>query len=385
MTEKREGVMADLMSIRASLLELLVVAILLALSVNLISSSLADLLSLPSLRTLVLGVAIGLIAVLYSVLRLVGQQHKLHSFEGFFVYNKTNNRLVSVPRYRYSDDLSRYLESAFSENQALLAMWDKEPLKDRWKFQDGKASPPKSFRSIDLIVEATEYFVLHELSLHLSDYFNKPKYSKNMLMRLQRNDIPDILLSNRFLELFSKPMEQRAQFMERSDTKPMEEWLQSMDRGDNPLHVEIVYAHGEGGALYDRFQMALPAKSELKRRDKNQIEIDTDRFRLILTTNFNGINTYIPSEFHQYVLRSGSYRDLIDFQVDVEIDVFFKLGAFLSRTGWDYYFWVDSFLDTFRRSFQRDAFFEMIGWERSLTILDFIEAQTHQPKTHEGN
>jgi hypothetical protein len=270
------------------------------------------------------------------------------------------NRLIPVPRYHYSEELVGYLRGAFSENEALKALWDAEPLADVFKPQaDGKIAL-RSFRSVEFIIEATEYFFVHELSLHLSSYFSTQANRGKRLTTLSRNDIPGVLLSNRFLEMFSRAMEERPQFIETSLRRKYE------PRG------EVVYATGKGGAIYDRFDLTLPVNSRVKRLSKNALEVETSRFRLVSTVNFDAMNTVTPRRFHKYVLDVDTPLDISDFQVAMTIDVRFKLGALLSLAGWDYYRWVDSFLERFRDSFSEDAFFERIGWQQALTVLDFI-------------
>ena len=103
--------------------------------------------------------------------------------------------------------------SPLSSENELKKMWDKGPV-DKGLHYDkdtGKVSCATG-KGHQLIIEATEYYVLEKLSSHLTDYFNRPHFDEQELHTFARNDIPDVLLSNRFLELFSKPMEDRPLF-----------------------------------------------------------------------------------------------------------------------------------------------------------------------------
>ena len=360
MGKKRSGAISDLMARRSNLIELVVVAVLLALSLEFVGGSLVEILPLSPQCILATGLILGLIALGYSLVRLFGVRRRSQTYEGFFTYHKQMNSLIRVPRYRYSEKLFDYLRGAFSENEALKAMWDKEPLADIFKAEVDRKIARRSFRSVEFIIEATEYFFVNELSLHLSSYFNTEANRSKRLTTLFRNDIPDLLLSNRFLETFSRPMEQRPQFIERFSTRKHE-----------PPR-EVVYAMGKGGAIYNRFDLTLPVNSRVKRLSKNSLEVETSRFRLVSTVNFNAINTFIPFKFHKYILGVDIPLDTRDFKVEITIDVRFKFGALLSLAGWDYYRWVDSFLERFRDSFSKEAFFESIGWEQALTVLDCI-------------
>ena len=97
--------------------------------------------------------------------------------------------------------------------------------------------------------------------MHLSEYFNN-SYEKQRVKDFQRNDIPEVLLSNRFLKLFSEDMFNRAIFACQKD-------FVLDDHNDGG---KIVYAETSSGGLYDKFDLILPEKSKITRKNKNQIE-----------------------------------------------------------------------------------------------------------------
>jgi len=68
------------------------------------------------------------------------------------------------------------------------------------------------------------------------------------------------------------------------------------------------------------------------------------------------------------------------FQINIDVKVLFKFGALLSRTGWEYYQWVDSFLNKLDKNISQSTFFESIGWNSALTV---IKCLTVPPKTKE--
>lgn len=355
---KTKSVIAELISNRADLFELILVAVLLALSVNLVSSAFSEIFVFSPLVILGIGLLLGLSVIGYSVSRLFKSKHRSRTFRGFFIYNEKRNEVIEVPRYNYSEKLRSCLRGAFSENDAFKALWEKEPLSGKFSKRHRKDSiGPVHTRSMDLIAEATEYFVLDKLSSHLSDYFSDKKQSSNgTIKEFYRNDIPDVLLSNRFLELFSRPMEERSSFT----NHPFDD-----------LGI-VVYAASANGALFDRFDLNLPAETKLSRQGKNQLEIDTSRFSFKISVDFSGFNTFIPFEFHQYILNEKDPMEISDFAVYIAMDIEFKNRAFFSSRGWDYYYWVDSFLEDFSESFDEDAYFRNIGWNQVLTLLEFL-------------
>jgi hypothetical protein len=67
---------------------------------------------------------------------------------------------------------------------------------------------------------------------------------------------------------------------------------------------------------------------------------------LILTINFFGTSTVIDSSFHKYFLGIERTKDINDLEITINIDIKFKLSAFFSVSGWQYYFWLDSFINS---------------------------------------
>jgi hypothetical protein len=84
----------------------------------------------------------------------------------------------------------------------------------------------------------------------------------------------------------------------------------------------------------------------------------------------------VPNEFYQFITGLDKKpKDITEFEVQVRIDVTFKPGSFLSPKGWEYYYWIDSFLDEFEKNFSIDAFFDSIGWNESLTMMQFMHTR----------
>lgn len=365
--DKSENAINQLLKNKSNLYEVVFIAILLSLSINLVSSSLPALLHLSNFSSFILGLSIGSVAVIYLIVRLVGAKHKSIALNGFFIYETDSNKVISIPRYRYAEKLSKYLNAIFAENEAIKTMWDKEPLKNQLEVKDDGISV-KHLRSHDLINEATEYFILDELSLHLSDYFNNEIFTDGYIKEFNRTDIPDILFSNHFLDTFSRPMDERSPFVEHKGS--------SVFTGVG----KIVSATGKGGAIFDDFELTLPAKSSLKRISNNELEIDTNRFRITLSTDFKGINTYIPFEFFKYYLGMDKPVKTIRFSVKIKIEITFKLSAFTSTSGWNYYHWFDSFTDKISSAFEKKSFFNFINWEESLMIIEYMNRRENKSK-----
>ena len=209
-------IIKKLINEKISLFELVLIAIIIGLSIELLSNGLSTFFDLEKWNGIFWGGGLLLLGFSYFIFKIIRLKTSNNVFRGFIIHDKKKNRIVNVPRYKYSQELSEDLKCAFNENGALKKIWDSEPFSIQFK-KDSNGnnilSKPKSF---NLVIEATEYFILKQLSLHLSSYFNNSKHDRKRLQEFSRRDIPAVLLDNRLLELFSKPMEQREAFV--SDT-----------------------------------------------------------------------------------------------------------------------------------------------------------------------
>jgi len=189
-SSRRDGsfVVEDMIEIRHQFTETIAITMIAALGIILISQTLISRLS----PYMVLAVGIGLCVLsLYYVFSLkLRSRIKTANYDAFVVYDASQNRTVRVPAYEFSEHLERSLSAVFQENSALKQLWKREPL-------------------------SRVLFPSRQTFTHLTDYFNEDRFSAEYLKKYERSDIPDILLRNRFLETFSRPMNERSAFADR--------------------------------------------------------------------------------------------------------------------------------------------------------------------------
>jgi hypothetical protein len=243
MKEKELSFVEGIVHNRKNVIEIVVVAILLAFGVNLISGQAKD---SGSFYVVTIGVLLLLGSILYLITRLFRKENR--SYRAFFIYNKEKNELVPVPRYNFAESLRKYLHAAITEDPAIETHWDIEPLCEGQE-------------SVKLVTEAIEYLVLSKLSTHLADYFSDERFKKKNLKMYQRENIPNILFKNRFLDLFSRPMKNRLPFMN--------------DSFDELENGEIISAYNPSGEIYEKFELVLPKGSTVQKLEDYKVEIDT--------------------------------------------------------------------------------------------------------------
>jgi len=353
---------------RTSLLELLIIAIFISFGINVLTSSMILFAWFKPLLGFYLGSLICLISLLYLTIRVFRQQEKCRVFNGFFVLDKQSNNFVNVPRYALAESLTKILNSLFVENIALRVIWDKEPISSFFKVnQETNTVTKREPKSAKILKESFEYFILDKLSTHLCDYFNDYKFRKEALHEFKRNEIPDVLLSNRVLELFSKPMEDRPLFVNHIENNKI-------------LHENAVRCYGENGASYEKFDLVLPIGSKVKRITDDQIEIKTNRFTMTISVGLSGANTIVAPDFERYYLFIDKFGKAGIFEIYAQVKIKFNLRSFFSITGWEYYQWVDSFLQTLDQDISQKVFLENINWNMALTFIHCGNKCANPPK-----
>lgn len=371
------GPLSGILTERSSLTNIIIGTIIASLGVNLVSESILQMFFFGAHIVLIIGIGASLASVWYFIRIMTAKRTQVRNYSGFFIVDHVEKKVIPVNRYPYSINLSRYLESACAESQDIRMVLERsiyvpdtmikiprENIDEEEIVRKERVAAKKIMATPDrrLILEATEYFVLRMLSTHLTNYFNDEKFKEQNLTKLERKDIPQVLLENRFLNLFSKPMEERvaASFEDR--------YISKSTQGGS----------GESNTDFRHFHLILPTKAKISRTGENTCEITTEKFTLRVSILYLGADEFLPADFEKYYLRLQEYYQrsnpsmVKEKAIEIEVKVFFKNSIFFSTTGIQYYEWLDSYLDKLEEEFSRPYFFKKIGWDSVSTLLDCI-------------
>jgi hypothetical protein len=351
---------------RTGLLELILVAVIIGFSIELISAAFLNILNLSNRWNLLIGVALLILGSLYFVYRIYNLKKSQFHVSGFVSYLKEKKLLVPVSDYRFGEDLSGWFLSAINENEAIMKQWKAEPLESFFlvtKDGEQKITNPKSHQ---LIVQLTEYFILKSLSTHLSGHFNHDNFSQDNLVTFERKNIPQILFENIFLELFSKPMEQRPAFV---DDTVKDKKIKSTGK---------IIASFKDGFRFEHFELTLPKGSKIKREKKNEIKIETPRINLTFKIDFKGFNSNLPVDFEKYYLGIDGRKEITYYQLDIYCNIDFKLKTFITNSGWDYFTWIDTFIEKLEEDISKERFLEKINWKTAKTMIKVLKNITQE-------
>lgn len=359
---KKHRIFLTLIENQKNSYELIMTSVLIAIGVNLLSTGIVELLGIQNkgLILIIIGIIISIGVVVRISISKIKELNQTTKINGFVIYDEENHKLIGVPEYDISTDMVKYLDSAFAENKALEKLWSTESI-SQFRVAGGKPGERAigiATHSGALFIELLEYCVIHKLSLHLSAYFNNSDDNQRV-REFKRNDIPEVLLSNRFLKLFSEDMVNREIFA--CHDGPL---------GDNKDTGTIVYAQNSSGGYYDRFDLTLPEKSTISRKNKNEIVIETPILTLTISCLFGGFGTALKRGFHRYYLGIVTPKiAYCNYKFNVEVNVKFKIRSLFSKEKEIYYAWIDSFLDELSSYIDKDDFFVRIDWDSVYTML----------------
>ena len=345
---------------------IIVYSIVLGISINIISSILSEMFDIQLWFSLIIWVSISLSVIVVSQIIKLYRLKTSIEFDCLFISDESKkNKLIGVPNYKISTDMKEYFESAFSENSAYKTIWEDSGL-DKLKKHQTMATVTESKK---LLVEMLEYCLLEHFSIFIGDYYNTRNITKKIIS-CSGNDIPDVLLKNRFLKLFSEDPKNRAAFCTNSKTKVL--MIKECD-GESKDEGTVVFMTGSDGAIYRRFALNIPKGSKVFREKDDTIVIDTKLFTVKYKIVFDGFSTVVERDFYKYYLHETEYQGFHDWKYIVEFDVKYKISSLLKLWDWKYYNWLDEYLVKLANYYDVDTFYKNIGWEKSKTILRILK------------
>lgn len=337
--------------------DIILYSVILGIIINIISNALESIFDVNPTVYLIIG---GCTVVLLIIATLLYKVFKLNMYliikSSFIVDENNNNDILSVPNYKISEDMYEYLLSSFVENTAIQNLWTNGVFNNlvNEQFSENEIRNSNSGEIRNLFVELVEYCLLENLSIFIEDYFNSKNMRKNIIT-LSQNSLPDILLENRFLKLFSENPTNRSAFIN----------LKTNDLEN------VVMMMGKGGAIYRRFSLNLPKYSKVFRKDKNTIIIDTKLFTLSLKVVFEGFNDFMEPEFYKYYIHKD-WTDFSNYCFNVHVTVKYKLLSIFKIMDWKYYNWLDDYIEKLVHYCDIESFYKDINWDSAKTIIQIL-------------
>lgn len=354
------------------------ISIFAAIGINIFVTGLASSDKALSWIYIISGICIIIISLLIYWHRRKKTLTKSATLNGFFIYNSKEKEILRIPRYEMAERMWMEMKSIYDSNPELSSVWDKGEFgsyqntsKTELGFEYVEAENDKIIR------ELLEYLVLHVLSGELIDLSD---LDEKEVRKIKRNDVPDLLSTNRILAWLSAREESNKKYMQfliengLFDTKGTTLSKQQMKE-----MMEVVPKKP-----YSRFEMYLPAGGTIHKED-DYICIQHASFSIKTKIFFTGSNTVLPKNFKKWYLGIDERAtDYIDYAYSVRIDVAFKWWTAFGQKYKKYYRWIDGFISRLDDLMSEETFFNTIGWETASTVLICNENQKKEEKDQES-
>lgn len=346
---------------RKALAQLLVVAVVLGVAINLIAGLILSATSRNAWEVATFAGVASAISVIYLAMRVGKRKHVLRVL-GFIAISSSEGRLIEVPKYGLATAVAAITNSVFHENPALRAQWEQNPLRvlhseaPKIRCLGDRHEVAACEKSRQLLKEAVEHYVISELSKHLTDYNVHAGNYAGELAKMRRQEMPQVLLQNRVTDLLTRPVSERINLM---NLKPPFELTRN---------AEIARIEHEG-TMYDAVGLYLPKGSTIS-REHGELVITTKRFTSRVLVHVSGSAYPLPPLF------KGMYveRDVEAVEVELVMKTEFTRAALFSGRGIRFYRWIDSFAAHLNEVASAERFFQRIGWETVSTLLVALDS-----------
>jgi len=349
----KNKVIKDFLNKRRNQTEFILIALSLLIGIILFSYNHNDIFSI------ITGLILCSLSIYYFIIKISVVKNK-KNIKGFIIIDNENNEIIPIENYDYVNTISRDLKSAIIEDNAIKIELENAG------FESGSDKEKKQ-KGIKTINELTEYYILNTISTHLTNYFNNNKIEKEQLVEFSRNDIPLILLNNRFLELFSKPIDKRPIFNKHEFKS--DRLIIIKDSNKNLVSVKKVSQSNI--FRFQSFKIVLPEDSKITKDLDGSIVIENKRIILKFKTIFECTNTVLPIGFEKYFLDLHDIFRYDAFQVNIILEFKLKFGAVFLINRLD--FWINSLIDKIEKKISKEKYFNKIEWDKTFVILKSLE------------
>jgi hypothetical protein len=314
---------------KAALFNIFLTAILIALSVNLLTAYLSTTFNANPNILLYSSIVALLIAALLIKKLLAPQSSIVIRLRGAFAYKKSDDDIkkIKIIGYRFNDDFCQYLRSFLRENKAYGKIFFET--ENNEVYRNNKFDPDNlTYHSI--INSVLEFTILRKLHLHLNTYFVENEIDNTKITTITRDQLEPAVLKNRVLDLITKDMRERETFMRDSE---------GSSKGI------VCMATGKDGAIYERLSIELPPKSKIHRNTTGHLVVSNQIFDITIWPMYEGCATVLPHELMPSISKQSSTDYFTPNLITLKLCIQMKRFALVSQETMEMYEWLDSFIE----------------------------------------
>jgi hypothetical protein len=361
----------EVISKRKDFVLLVLAAAVLAFGINIFIGYILQTKDIPKEEIIFIG-ATAIIIVLIGMLLFSFRSRKYSkTINACFLINHKTNRLMPIRDYDFSEDLTHIINSVLTENDTFKNIWDKTPLLGQ---DTGERKPRLSKKAtatlarqdqinlnekkeaVSLLLESIEYIVLEELSIHLSSYFSSYANEDSFIQEYQGKDMPALLLENRVLAMLNLADREKENKLKDSPAT-------------NTVSSDAINSIPDDEVpIYNRFDLILPTGTSISRSRPGKIELEKNHLRFTIDIDYPGSSQSLPIDFIVMFLGVDDPDEVDAKQVNIKITYTVKALSLLFQSGWEYFYWAESFKERLDDIFSVDNYFKRINLD-TLSVL----------------
>lgn len=287
---------------------------------------------------------------------------------------KRDGTFPHVFEYQSLANIYHYLDSCIKENEAYKKNWmesfsnfkheldeDSKKIVERidqaipsgYSFLANIDVEPVIPDAVSFIRDAVECEFLDWLSRITLSYYNDEE--KKTIPHLDRSDIADYLLQNKVLDLLSRSITDRANFVKINIKKEDLKYIYSVT--DNTT-----------GISYERFELLFPIDTRIKRVTEDTLSIKNGLYEIRFKTEMNTGREQLPSGYSELIFKeTTSNVDVFAMPLSIEI----KLSPLHFVTGLHQkkYNWLNQVSSAFEEHFSFESHLNRIGFDQAKTVM----------------
>lgn len=299
------------------------------------------------------GVILILLGTLALMLLVLPHKDKKIEINGLALLDAKKVEFIDIPVYSSPYKFYDFMKSLFSEKKAIKNHF----ISSFPDFRSGAGFKNANNEFRKITEEALEYALLDCFSSQ-TRYFYQNNEKKAEVLR--RQDIPQILFTNRYIECFSSDMKNRDAFNE-TDNKS--------EKG------EILAEWTSEDFYYSKFELFLPKHSSVTRLANGDIQIKTPQFFISFHISFEGFNGLVDDDFVRYYVGIKDYnsseQNYIPYQFSMTIKIRYRFFSYFFKG--ENYKWIDSCISELVNLFSFKTFLNSISWEQTEALLRIVE------------
>ena len=125
--------------------------------------------------------------------------------------------------------------------------------------------------------------------------------------------------------------------------------------------------------MYEKFELVLPRNCKINRNKNNEIVLNSDILNISIKAEIDKYAINLPEDFLELYLglKDVAQKRYNPLRVKIKIKSKLKVKSLFLKTGWNYYLWLDKFLEYVRREFSMKDFFDSVSW-KSIRALQHV-------------